>query len=119
MFHNLRDSIHQIEVRETHVRKEIRSSCGVGLVEGIIAGEIVHNIRAVDLRYIMHRTHKMLGMLVKVFLVFMQHWVIDKKTIRDISLIWTITFVIKLFLFVLTLDLIIDMLVLTWWISLA
>ena len=40
--------------------------------------DIVHRIRVVGLRYIVHRRHKMLGMLVRAFLVFMQHWITNR-----------------------------------------
>lgn len=81
----------------------------------IIAGEIFHRIKVVGLRYIMHKTHTLLGMLVREFLVFMKHWITNMQTIRHLSLRWTVSFVIKLFIFLLTLDLIISMLALTWW----
>jgi len=34
--------------------------------------EIVHRIRVENLRYIMHRRHKLLGMMGREFLAFMQ-----------------------------------------------
>jgi len=37
--------------------------------------EILHIIKVVGLRYIVHMRHILLGMLVRVFLVFMQHWI--------------------------------------------
>jgi len=75
MLHHLRSSMHQIGDRDIDLRTRIRSLCGVGLVEAIIVGEIVHSIWAVDLRYIVHRMHRMLGMLVRVFLAIMQSWI--------------------------------------------
>ena len=65
----------------------------------IIVGEIACRIRLVSLRYIVHRTHRLLGMLVRLFLVFMKHWITNKQTIMDLTLRWMVSFVIKLFLF--------------------
>ena len=99
MLHHLRSSMHLPKDGDIDLRRRIRSLCGVGIVEGIIAREIVHNIRVVGLRYIVCRRHKMLGMLVKAFLVSMQHWTTNRQTIRHLSLTWTVSFVSKLFLF--------------------
>ena len=35
--------------------------------------EIVHRIRVIGLRYIMHKRHRLLGMLVRSFLIFMNN----------------------------------------------
>ena len=99
MLDHLRGSKHQIEDKGINLRSKIRSMCGVGLVEEIIAGDIVHNIKLVGLIYIVHNTHKLLWMLLRGFLVFMQHWVTNRQTIKHLSLRWMVRFVIKLFLF--------------------
>ena len=52
-------------------------------------GDIVHKIRVVRLRYIVRRRHRLLWMLVRVFLIFMQHWIINIHTIMHLSLRWT------------------------------
>ena len=98
---------------------EVRVLVGwsVGHAIRSILREIVHKIKVVGLRYTVHKRHKLLGMLVRAFLVFMQHWITTGHTIGHLSLRWMISFVIKLFIFWLTLDLIISILVLTWWIS--
>jgi len=81
------------------MRNRIRSPCSVGLVEDIIARETVHNTKVVGLRYTVHRRHRLLEMLVRVFHVSMQHWITNRKSTMHLSLKWTVTFVIKLFLF--------------------
>lgn len=76
--------MHQIEDMDIDLRRRTRSPYGVGLVEEIIAGGIVHNSRVADLRYIVHKMHMLLGMLVKVFLVCMQHWITNMKTTKHL-----------------------------------
>ena len=39
-------------------------------MENIIVGEIVERIGVLGLKYIVHMTHRMLGMLVREFLLF-------------------------------------------------
>lgn len=65
--------MHSIEDSDIDLRSIIRSLYSVGFVEGIIAREIVHSIRVVGLEYIVHKMYKLLGMLVRLFLVSMQH----------------------------------------------
>ena len=60
--------------------------------------DIVHRIRVVGLIYIVHRRHILLGMLVKAFLVFMQHWITNRQTTMHLSLRWMVRFVINLFI---------------------
>lgn len=59
MLHYLRGSMYQIEDREIKLKRrtrmEVRSLQSVGLVAKIIAGDIFHKIRVVDLRYTVHR----------------------------------------------------------------
>jgi len=69
-------------------------------VERIIKGDIVHKIRVVDRRYTVRRRHILLGMLVRLFHVFMQHWITNKHIISHLSLRWMVTFVIRLFIFI-------------------
>jgi len=71
MLHHLRGSMDQIEDRDIDLRSRIRNTCCVGLVEGIITGEIVYSISVVGLRYIENKMHRVLGMLVRAFLIFM------------------------------------------------
>jgi len=63
----------QIKDRNIDLRSRIRSLCGVGFVEEIIIGGIVHSTKVVGLIYIVRRRHKLLGMLVRVLRVSMQH----------------------------------------------
>ena len=104
-----------------HNNIEVRAliCLSVGHVVRNTLGDIVHRIRVVGLRYIVYRRHRLLGMWGRVFLVFMQLWSTNRHSTRHLSLRWTISFVIKLFLLLLTLDLIIAMLFLTWWISMV
>ena len=60
-----------------HIRNnsiEVRALVGwsVGNVARNTLREIVNRIKVVDLRYTMHRRHRLLGMLVKVFHVSMR-----------------------------------------------
>jgi len=68
-------------------------------MENIIAGEIIYKIGVVGLKYIVHRMHRLLGLLVRAFLEFMQHWITNEKTIRHLSLRCMVKFMIELFLF--------------------
>ena len=45
----------------------------------ISGGEIVYRIRVVGLRYIVHVTHKVLGMLVIEFIVLMKHLIKNSR----------------------------------------
>jgi len=99
MLHHLRGSMHQTKDKDTDLRNIIRIPCGVGFVEKIIPGETAHNSRVVGLRYTVHRRHRVLEMLVRVYHVFMQHWIKNRQSIRHLLLKWTISFLIKLFLF--------------------
>ena len=80
---------------------EVRALVGwsVGHVVRNTSGEIVYNIRVEGLGYIVHRRHRLWGMLTRVFHVSMQQWKTSKKNIWNLSLRWTVRFVIKLFLF--------------------
>lgn len=60
-----RDMGHNINI---NVRVYIGLS--VGHAVRSILREIFHRIRVVGLRYIVHKGHKLLGMLVRAFLVF-------------------------------------------------
>ena len=95
--------MHSIEDRDIDLKKiiriEARSLYNFGLVAKIIVGEIVHRIKVVYLRYTVHRRNKLLETLVRVFHVSMQHWITNRWRIRHLSLRWTVSFVIKLFLF--------------------
>ena len=68
-------------------------------MEKIITGNIVYRIKVLGLRYIVLRRHIQWEMLGTTFLVSMQHWITYRQTIKHISLRWTISFVIKLFIF--------------------
>jgi len=91
--------MHQTKNRDTGLRNRIRSSCGVGLVQEIITGETIHNIIVVGIIYTVHRRHKLLEMLVKVFHISMQNWITNRQSIMHLPLKWTVSFVIKLFIF--------------------
>lgn len=108
MGHNSSDNT--IEVREL-------VGWSVGHLVRNTSGDIISRIRVEGLRYIVHRRHRLLEMLVRVFHISMDQWIAGKQNTRHLSLIWMVIFVINLLLFSLTLDLIIAMLVLTWWIS--
>ena len=58
MLHHIISSMHQIEDKDIDLRSTIRNLCGVGLVEEIIIGDIVHNIRVVECRSTVIRRHK-------------------------------------------------------------
>ena len=81
-----------IEVREL-------DSWSVGHVVRNTLGDIFCSIRVVGLSYTVHRRCRLLGMLVRVFHVSMQQWTTGRHSTRNLSLIWTVSFVIKLFLF--------------------
>lgn len=57
--------------------------------------------------------HRKLGMLVGLFPKFMQWWITGNLIIKHLLSRWNVSFVIKLFLFSLILDLIISILALT------
>ena len=54
---------------------EVRAlvGCSVGHVVRNTLGEIICRIRVESLRYMVHRRHRLLGMLARVFHVSMQH----------------------------------------------
>lgn len=68
------------------------------MVERIV-GVSSHHIRVVGLKFIVLRIHRKMEVLVKVFLEFMQQWIIGKKITKNSLLIWKVIFVIKLFPF--------------------
>jgi len=85
-----------------------------GYVVRIIVRGIVCSIKVVvEPRSIVLRRCIQLVMLVIAFPISMQLWTIDRWTIRHRSLRWSVRFVIKLFLFLLILDITIVILILT------
>lgn len=119
--HHLRISMHLIEDRDFSLRSKTRMMVGrprsVGVVEEIIVGQIVHRIKVVDYISKLLRGHRHQSMLNRVSLKFMQCEVIEKQTTRHLLSRWMVRYLIKLFIFLLTLDLIIVILILTSWIS--
>lgn len=90
--HCSRSSMHLAEDRDLSLRRRTRVTVGlynVGLMARIIAGEII----------IVLKRHRQWGIFDRIFLVFMQHWIIGRLIIRHILSRWKISFVIKLFLF--------------------
>lgn len=77
----------------------IVSLYSVGLVERMIAGDIVHNIRVVDRRSTVLMRHRQWGILEKVVLEFMYHWIKGRQITKSLLSRWTVRFMIKLFLF--------------------
>eukprot|EP00253_Pinus_taeda_P027918 PITA_27918 len=72
------------------IRRKARSLCSVGLVEESIIGEIIHNIRVVDRKYIVLRRHKQWEMLGRVFLGSTQCWITDKQITRHLLSRWMV-----------------------------
>lgn len=91
----------------------VRDGCSVGHVVRSILRSIVYRVRVEDLKVTVHRKHKLLGMLGKKILVSMQHWIIGRWVTKHLSSRWMASFLIILFKFLLTLDLVIVMLMLT------
>lgn len=90
--------------RNSSIEVLVLVGCSVGHVVRSTLRDIFHGIRVVGLRYIAQRRHTLLGTLVRVFHISMRHWTTIRKNTRNLSLRWTIIFVIRLFLFWLTLD---------------
>ena len=74
-------------------------SWSVGHVARNTLREFVYKIRMVGLIYIVHRRRGLLGMLVIVFFVSIQQWATNRQNTKNLSLRWTVRFMIKLFLF--------------------
>jgi len=113
--------MHLTEDRDFNLRRRTRVVIGNlysdGLVMESIAREIFHNIRVAYYKSTTLSRHKQWGMLNRVFHIFMQCWMVGRWITRNLLSRWTTSFVIKLFLFLMPLDISIVMLILTWWIS--
>jgi len=82
---------HGSQPRGSRIEVMLWDHCGVGYVERSILRDIVHSIRVVGHRSIMHRRRKLLGMLGRVFLVSMQHWITSKWITNQFLLRCTIS----------------------------
>lgn len=80
-----------------NIEVRVLDSWSIGNVVRNTLRDIFDRTRVVGPIYIVHKGQRLLGMLVREFLIFMHHWITNKQTIRHLSLRWTITFVIKLF----------------------
>jgi len=114
-----RDSIQlRRDVESNKIETVVGNHCSVGYVVRIIARGIVYSIIVVvEPRYRVLRRRIQLVMLVIPFLGYMELWSIGRGIIKYRLLRWIVSFVIKLFLFLLIMDLTIFILILTWWIS--
>lgn len=121
MQHRIKTSMQLTKDMDFSLRSRTRvmtaSLCSVGLVARIITGDIFHKIKVVNLKFIVLKRHRQLGILGKIFLQFMQHWIIGRLIIKHLLSRWKVGFFIKLFIFLLTLDLTIVTSALTEWIS--
>eukprot|EP00253_Pinus_taeda_P034505 PITA_34505 len=87
-----RSSMHLIEDKDFNPRNRTRVMVGslynVGHMERIIVGEIVHNIRVAYRKSIVLKRCKQWGMLDRVFLRFMQHWIIGRWITKHLLSRW-------------------------------
>lgn len=105
------------ELERKKLKVMVEHHCSVRYVARIIVRGTICNIRVVETRSIVHKRCKQLGMLVITFLIFMQLLTTGSQITTLLSLRWKLSFVIKLFIFLLGPDLTIIILILTWWIS--
>lgn len=88
-----------LSMERRKIRVMTENSFNVGYVTRITTRRIACCTRVVDLRFIMLKRCKQLGILDKEFLGSMQHLITRKRITKLTLLIWKGTFVIKLFPF--------------------
>ena len=77
----------------------VEDYCNARYVANIIIRRIVQCTREVCLKSIVLKRCRKLGMFIIVFLRLMHMWTIGRWITRDLSMRWTIRFLIKLFIF--------------------
>lgn len=83
----------------SRIKVVIENHYSVGFVARIMVRRIVHCTNVANLKSIVLRRRKQLGMLVRAFFRFMQHLITSRKITRNPLLRWKVIFVINLFPF--------------------
>ena len=83
-----------LTLKSSRIRLVAKNHCSVGFVERIITRRIVSCITVIDLRFIVHRRHKLLGMLDITFLGSMHNLITSRKIMKNPLLRCKVSYVI-------------------------